>query len=367
MNIDKYLRLKIGNFQNANEPLLGIFNSIAKFLDLEVPVVTIRSKKGDIYQVVQDDGSRFILWDMTYWDTFSHYLDSRLLLDAGNVDIVSLFKRMSLNFCYYFAGYSSTWKNTEHKLMRHCWVNGYNPNNKCLPTEGYFEECLTVCKIFAYMHEIYHAYFGCKPAMKKPISDRTRHSLNRWPVAVHDILLDFVAEEKSHIEKQEAIEIVDRLMKGEDDISEEVLADAGAFYQTSYLLFTMFFGNNRDAWPMLIPKIRNCIFEFRQYSSLLTSLKQMLYNIEFRWEESPEEILERHKQRTIEIIHREFVDLFVELDQLGMLFPSFDMDQLLKAYDSDTMKPYRKNYFKYVKPYFEDFTKEYLIPILIRP
>ena len=235
MNIDKYLRLKIGNFQNANEPLLGIFNSIAKFLDLEVPVVTIRSKKGDIYQVVQDDGSRFILWDMTYWDTFSHYLDSRLLLDAGNVDIVSLFKRMSLNFCYYFAGYSSTWKNTEHKLMRHCWVNGYNPNNKCLPTEGYFEECLTVCKIFAYMHEIYHAYFGCKPAMKKPISDRPRHSLNRWPVAVHDILLDFVAEEKSHIEKQEAIEIVDRLMKGEDDISEEVLADAGAFYQTSYL------------------------------------------------------------------------------------------------------------------------------------
>lgn len=368
MTIDSYLKLTRDKFTYAEEQMKPMFENMAKQLGLKVVCIAIKSSKARI-EFIELDGCFYIIWDLNYWKVFERYLCHRRKLDAKDMDeerSKRILWEMALNFFDFFREYFPPRGNASYKFARACWVHGYVEPEDYDYSDTVLNETLFICKMYTFVHEIYHLYFGLNAKVRKNVEENIRYALKKCEEQVYKEAVSWREHFHTYHTQEEVEEALRQLIWGEAPIYDELLSDTAAFYQTCYIYFT---GSGKDAesdWGMFVPKVRNSIFEIRSYSLLLKTLIQIVSDLENRADASTETIIKEHYEHSRRILLREFAMKFIEIDQLRLLLSTLNLEQVLAAYNLDIVPPFRKSYYEFVLPYFEKFANKVMIPILYR-
>ena len=99
------------------------------------------------------------------------------------------------------------------------------------------------------------------------------------------------------------------------------------------------------------------IFIIRSYNLMLKALLQVVGNLENRVDVSSETLVKEYFEHSRHVLLREVIMKFIEIDQLRSLLITLNLD---------IVSPFRKSHYKFVQPYFENFAREVLVPILRR-
>lgn len=366
MTIDTYLNLTRDKFTYAEEQMKPMFENLAKQLGLEVICVAIKSSKARI-EIIELDGCFYIIWDLNYWKVFERHLCQRRKLDEKDMDheqAKGILWEIALNFFDFFRKYFPPFGNASYKFSRVCWAYGYVDVEDYDYSDVALNETLFICKMYTFVHEVFHLYFDLNSEVRKTVEGNIRCALRNCEGQIYKEAVSWREHFSTYHTQEEVDNELKQLIWGDEPIYEELLSDTAAFYQTCYIYFT---GSGKDAesdWGMFVPKVRNSIFEIRSYNLILKTLLQIASNLESRADVSSETVIKENYEHSNRILLREFVMKFIEIDQFRLLLTTLNLDQVLAAYNLDIVPPFRKSYYEFVLPYFEKFAREIMIPIL---
>lgn len=239
MTVDNYLRITRAGFEYGDESMKTLFENLAKQWGLEVTCVVIKSNMART-EYIKLGEQHYIIWDLNYWKIFESYLRDRLKLDSKGMDkeqAEEILWNISLKLLFFFQNYFPQNSNASYKFARFCWVHG------CVELEDYdnsdlfMNDCLFICKMYMYIHETYHMYFQLHPEEKKIVEGNVRNALKQCETLILEHAAYFKENSKTHLTKEEVEELLHQLIWGNSPIYDELLSDAEAFYQTSFIYF----------------------------------------------------------------------------------------------------------------------------------
>ena len=124
-------------------------------------------------------------------------------------------------------------------------------------------------------------------------------------------------------------------------------------------------GSDKDKWLPMVPLVRNSVEFFRSFSLMAKTLVEVTDQCIRNLDVSREEAIELNRAHAREIVMREKLLTYVDIQQLFSILDNFSSERVFEMFVRQDVRPYRRNFYKYIQPHCQQIANRFIVPMFV--